>query len=46
LKSFAKEYNINIFVVHHAIMSKEYFDRIIRMEKDVFTKIEEETLYE
>jgi exonuclease SbcC len=46
LKSFANEYNINIFVVHHAIMNKEYFDRIIRMEKDVFTKIEEQTINE
>jgi ABC-type Mn2+/Zn2+ transport system ATPase subunit len=25
LKSFATEYNINIFVVHHAIMNEEIF---------------------
>ena len=26
LKSFASEYNINIFVVHHAIMNEDVFD--------------------
>jgi DNA repair exonuclease SbcCD ATPase subunit len=41
LKSFANSYNINIFVVHHAIMNQEYFDRIIQVRKDVFTSIDE-----
>jgi DNA repair exonuclease SbcCD ATPase subunit len=41
LKSFANEYNINIFVVHHAILSQEMFDRIIQINKDVFSSIEE-----
>lgn len=41
LKSFANEYNINIFVVHHALLSQEMFDRIIRINKDIFTTIEE-----
>jgi DNA repair exonuclease SbcCD ATPase subunit len=41
LKSFASEYKINIFVVHHAIMNEEIFDRIIRINKDVFSNIEE-----
>lgn len=41
LKSFANEYNINIFVVHHAILSQEMFDRIIKINKDVFSTIEE-----
>lgn len=41
LKSFASEYKINIFVVHHAIMNEEIFDRIIRINKDVFSTIEE-----
>lgn len=41
LKSFANEYNINIFVVHHAILSQEMFDRIIQINKDVFSTIEE-----
>ncbi len=43
LKSFANDYNINIFVVHHAILSQEMFDRIIKVNKEVFTSIEEVT---
>jgi exonuclease SbcC len=43
LKSFANEYKINIFVVHHAIMNNEIFDRIIKVEKNIFTTIEEIT---
>lgn len=41
LKSFANEYNINIFVVHHAILSQEMFDRILKINKDVFSSIKE-----
>lgn len=41
LRQFANDYNINIFVVHHAIMNNEYFDRIIKIEKNVFSTIEE-----
>lgn len=41
LKSFANEYNINIFVVHHAILSEEMFDRILQINKDVFSTIQE-----
>ena len=41
LKDFASRYKINIFVVHHAIMNQEYFDRIIRIEKDIFSRIVE-----
>ena len=41
LKSFANENRINIFVVHHAILNQENFDRIIRVTKDVFTHLEE-----
>jgi DNA repair exonuclease SbcCD ATPase subunit len=41
LKSFANEYNINIFVVHHAILSQEMFDRILQINKEVFSTIEE-----
>jgi len=41
LKSFANEYNINIFVVHHAVMNNEYFDRIIQVDKNIFTSINE-----
>ena len=41
LKSFANENRINIFVVHHAILNQENFDRIIRVNKEVFTHLEE-----
>ena len=41
LKDFATSYNVNIFVVHHAIMNKEYFDRIIQIEKNIFSEIKE-----
>jgi DNA repair exonuclease SbcCD ATPase subunit len=41
LKQFANDYNINIFVVHHAIMNNEYFDRIIKVDKNVFTTLTE-----
>ena len=41
LKSFANDYNINIFVVHHAILNQEMFDRIIKINKEVFSSIEE-----
>lgn len=41
LKSFANEYNINIFVVHHAVMNQEMFDRILKINKEVFSSIEE-----
>lgn len=41
LKSFANDYNINIFVVHHAILNQELFDRILQINKDVFTTINE-----
>ena len=41
LKSFSNEYNINIFVVHHAVLNEEMFDRIIKINKEVFSYIEE-----
>lgn len=41
LKDFAYNYNVNIFVVHHAIVNQEYFDRIIKIEKDIFSNIVE-----
>jgi ABC-type Mn2+/Zn2+ transport system ATPase subunit len=41
LKSFANDYKINIFVVHHAILNQELFDRILQINKDVFTNINE-----
>lgn len=44
LKSFANEYKINIFVVHHAILNQEIFDRILQVNKEVFTNIFEFTI--
>ncbi len=41
LKSFANEYNINIFVVHHAVLNQEMFDRILLIEKNIFSSISE-----
>ena len=41
LKQFSQEYKINIFVVHHAIMNEEIFDRIISIEKNIFSSIVE-----
>jgi DNA repair exonuclease SbcCD ATPase subunit len=39
LKSFSNEYKINIFVVHHAVLNNEMFDRILHINKDIFTNI-------
>ncbi|CAG7581079.1 MAG: endonuclease subunit [uncultured marine phage] len=41
LRHFANEYNINIFLVHHSILETEYFDRVIRLNKDIFSSVEE-----
>ncbi len=41
LKDFANEYKINIFLVHHALLNSEHFNRILLIEKDIFTRIEE-----
>lgn len=41
LRDFANNYNINIFVVHHAVLNQQYFDRILFLEKEVFSEIKE-----
>lgn len=46
IKSFANEYNINIFVVHHALLNQEMFDRIIKIEKNIFSSISEVVINE
>jgi len=43
LKSFSNEYKINIFVVHHAVLNNEMFDRILHINKDIFTNINDIT---
>lgn len=45
LKDLAKQYNINIIVVHHnEAMNISLFDRIIRTKKDVFSDIVEDVI--
>jgi DNA repair exonuclease SbcCD ATPase subunit len=41
-KSFAKEYNVNVFLVHHALLEKSYFDRVLKIEKNITSQIIEE----
>lgn len=41
MRDFANSYNVNVFLVHHSILSEEFFDRIIKVNKDVFTTLEE-----
>jgi DNA repair exonuclease SbcCD ATPase subunit len=41
LKSFASDNNVNIFLIHHAVLNHEMFDRIIQINKDIFSTIEE-----
>lgn len=41
LRNFANEYKINIFLVHHSMLNSENFDRILKIEKEVFSRIEE-----
>ncbi len=41
LKSFSLQFNINIFVVHHALLNREMFDRVLLLEKNVFSEIKE-----
>jgi DNA repair exonuclease SbcCD ATPase subunit len=41
LKHFSEEFKVNIFVVHHAILNQELFDRIIQIDKNIFTTINE-----
>ena len=42
LRKFANEYNINIFLVHHAMLDKTYFDKVLRIEKNITSNIIEE----
>lgn len=46
LKAFAYEYNISIFVVHHANMNGDIFDRVIELRKNVFSEIVEINRFE
>lgn len=41
LKSFANNYNINIFVVHHSSLEEQVFDRVLYIRKEVFSTLTE-----
>lgn len=41
LKKFAKDYNVNVFLVHHSQLPESYFDRIIKISKSVFSDMED-----
>jgi exonuclease SbcC len=41
LRDLADHSKINIFLVHHSILDSNYFDKIIKVEKNVFSYIEE-----
>lgn len=40
LKDFGKSFKINIFLVHHGLLDKSFFDEIYLLSKDVFSNIE------
>lgn len=42
LKTFAREYNINTFLIHHALLEKSCFDRVLKIEKNITSQIIEE----
>ena len=44
LRDLADNSKINIFLVHHSVLDSQHFDRIIKVEKDVFSYIEEEKI--
>ncbi len=39
LKEFAYEYKINVFLIHHAMLEKSYFDKVLKIEKNVTSNI-------
>jgi DNA repair exonuclease SbcCD ATPase subunit len=39
LKEFAHEYKINVFLIHHAMLEKSYFDKVLKIEKNVTSNI-------
>lgn len=41
LKRFAEDFKINIFLIHHAMLDKSYFDRVLKIEKDMTSNIVE-----
>ena len=41
LREFARSYNVNVFLVHHSELQDSCFDRILKLQKNVFTTIED-----
>lgn len=41
LRDFARSYNVNVFLVHHSELQDSCFDRILKLNKNVFTTIED-----
>jgi DNA repair exonuclease SbcCD ATPase subunit len=41
LRDFARAYNVNVFLVHHTELPDSSFDRIIKVQKTVFTHLED-----
>ena len=41
-KKFSKEYKINIFMAHHAELAESCFDRIIKINKNIFSSMIDE----
>jgi DNA repair exonuclease SbcCD ATPase subunit len=44
LKQFAREWNVNVFLVHHSYLDKNLFDRILHVEKNITSYIQEERI--
>jgi exonuclease SbcC len=42
LKVFSREYNVNTFLIHHALLEKSSFDRVLKIEKNITSQIIEE----
>lgn len=39
LKTFAYEYKINMFLIHHAMLEQSMFDKILKIEKNIVSNI-------
>lgn len=46
LKQFARDWNVNIFLVHHSQIDLNLFDRILYIEKNITSYIREEVMHD
>jgi len=44
LKHFAREWNVNVFLVHHSHLDRNMFDRVLHIEKNITSYIQEERI--